>query len=38
MEYTMILKDYIAIGGHVEAIRPLSEVIAEMRERRSPKR
>lgn len=38
MEYTMILKDYIDIGGHLEAIRPLSEVIAEMRERSSPKR
>lgn len=35
MEYTMILKDYIAIGGHLEEIRPLSEVIAEMEDRKT---
>jgi NAD-dependent dihydropyrimidine dehydrogenase PreA subunit len=38
MEYTMMLKDYMAIGGHIEAIRPLSEVIAEMRDRSSQKK
>ncbi len=30
MEYTMTLKDYAAIGGHVDSIRPLSEVIEEV--------
>ena len=30
MEYTMTLKDYIAIGGHADSIRPLSKVIEEI--------
>lgn len=30
MEYTMTLKDYIAIGGHTDNIRPLSEVLEEI--------
>jgi 6-hydroxynicotinate reductase len=30
MEYTMTLEDYIAIGGHAESIRPLSDVIEEI--------
>lgn len=34
MEYTMILEDYLAIGGHAQAIRPLSEVIEEVKERK----
>ena len=34
MEYTMIREDYLAIGGHAQAIRPLSEVIEEMKARK----
>jgi hypothetical protein len=29
LEYTITLEDFIAIGGHEEALRPLSEVIEE---------
>jgi hypothetical protein len=32
MEYTMRLEDYVAIGGHVHHIRPLSEVVEEVGE------
>jgi MinD superfamily P-loop ATPase len=32
MEYTMSLEDYVAIGGHVHHIRPLSEVVEEVGE------
>ena len=31
-EFTMTLKDYIDIGGHLDAIRPLSEVLKEIKE------
>ncbi len=37
IEYTMRLEDYIAIGGHAHAIRPLDEVIEEMRMRKAGK-
>lgn len=32
MEYTMTLEDYITIGGHVDNIRPLPEVVEEVRD------
>jgi 6-hydroxynicotinate reductase len=32
IEYTISLEDYIAIGGHAHAIRPLDEVIEEMKQ------
>ncbi len=35
IEYTMKRDDYIAIGGHAEAIRPLSEVVDEMKARKA---
>jgi hypothetical protein len=35
IEYTMKRDDYIAIGGHAEAIRPLSEVIEEVKARKA---
>lgn len=38
IEYTMTLKDYIAIGGHAHAIRPLDEVIEEMKEPKAAKK
>jgi ferredoxin len=38
LEYTMTLQDYAAIGGHVHAIRPLSEVIEEMKQRKANKK
>ncbi len=38
IEYTMKLEDYIAIGGHVQAIRPLDEVIEEMKQRKAAKK
>jgi NAD-dependent dihydropyrimidine dehydrogenase PreA subunit len=37
IEYTMSLKDYIAIGGHAKAIRPLDEVIEQMKKRKAGK-
>ena len=37
IEYTMTLQDYIAIGGHTHAIRPLEEVIEEMKVRKALK-
>jgi hypothetical protein len=30
IEYTITLEDFIAIGGHEDTIRPLSEVIEEI--------
>ena len=33
IEFTMRLDDYAALGGHVDEIRPLSEVIARHGER-----
>lgn len=38
MEYTMTLEDYIAIGGHVQAIRPLTDLIEEIKERKLGKK
>ena len=38
IEYTMKLEDYIAIGGHAHVIRPLDEVIEEMKERKAAKK
>jgi len=32
IEYTIMLEDYIAIGGHIDAIRPLDEVMEEFKE------
>jgi len=37
IEYTMKKEDYIAIGGHAHAIRPLDEVIEEMKMRKAGK-
>ena len=37
IEYTMALEDYIAIGGHAHAIRPLEDVIEEMKKRKAGK-
>ena len=37
LEYTMSLKDYVAIGGHADNIRPLSEVIEEIEKRKEAK-
>jgi len=37
IEYTMALEDYIAIGGHAHAIRPLEDVIEEMKKRKTGK-
>jgi len=37
IEYTMRLEDYSAIGGHRHAIRPLDEVMEEMRMRKAGK-
>jgi ferredoxin len=37
VEYTIKLEDFIAIGGHRDTIRPLSEVIEEMENRKPGK-
>jgi hypothetical protein len=33
IEFTMRLEDYAGLGGHVEAVRPLAEVLAQRAER-----
>jgi hypothetical protein len=34
VEYTITREDFIAIGGHKDTIRPLSEVIQEMEKKK----
>jgi 6-hydroxynicotinate reductase len=35
IEFTMRLEDYAALGGHVDHIRPVQEVVDERARRRS---